>query len=106
MKYGVSGTGDVGHVIASKLIDLGHEVMMGARSASSEKAQKWAEEHGSHAYYGTFEDAAKFGERVFNCTQGIHAIEALELAGKDHLNGKILIALAKKSRNFSQRPEW
>jgi len=45
MKYGVSGTGDVGHVIASKLIDLGHEVMMGARSASSEKAQKWAEEH-------------------------------------------------------------
>lgn len=37
MKYGVSGTGDVGHVIASKLIDLGHEVMMGARSASSEK---------------------------------------------------------------------
>ena len=59
MKYGVSGTGDVGHVIASKLIDLGHEVMMGARSASSEKAQKWAEEHGSHAYYGTFEDAAK-----------------------------------------------
>ena len=91
MKYGVSGTGDVGHVIASKLIDLGHEVMMGARSASSEKAQKWAEEHGSHAYYGTFEDAAKFGERVFNCTQGIHAIEALELAGKDHLNGKILI---------------
>ena len=69
MKYGVSGTGDVGHVIASKLIDLGHEVMMGARSASSEKAQKWAEEHGSHAYYGTFEDAAKFGERVFNCMQ-------------------------------------
>lgn len=91
MKYGVSGTGDVGHVIASKLIDLGHEVMMGARSASSEKAQKWAEEHGSHAYYGTFEDAAKFRERVFNCTQGIHAIEALELTGKDHLNGKILI---------------
>lgn len=40
MKYGVSGTGDVGHVIASKLIDLGHEVMMGARSASSEKAQE------------------------------------------------------------------
>ena len=117
MKYGVSGTGDVGHVIASKLIDLGHEVMMGARNATNEKAanwakangerashgtfadaarfgeraQKWAEEHGSHAYYGTFEDAAKFGERVFNCTQGIHAIEALELAGKDHLNGKILI---------------
>lgn len=29
MRYGILGTGDVAHVIATKLIELGHEVMMG-----------------------------------------------------------------------------
>ncbi len=38
MKYGVSGTGDVGHVIASKLIDLGHEVMMGCQKCIERKS--------------------------------------------------------------------
>lgn len=29
MKYGILGTGDVAHAIATKLTELGHEVMMG-----------------------------------------------------------------------------
>lgn len=37
MKYGIIGTGGVAHAIATKLIELGHEVMMGARSATNEK---------------------------------------------------------------------
>jgi predicted dinucleotide-binding enzyme len=32
MKIGVLGTGMVGNAIASKLVALGHEVMMGSRS--------------------------------------------------------------------------
>ena len=38
MKYGVLGTGDVAKTIATKLIELGHEVMMGSRTANNEKA--------------------------------------------------------------------
>lgn len=38
MKYGVLGTGDVARTIADKLIALGHEVMMGARSSANDKA--------------------------------------------------------------------
>ena len=38
MRYGILGTGDVAHAIATKLIGLGHEVMMGARSVTNEKA--------------------------------------------------------------------
>ena len=38
MKYGVLGTGDVARTIASKLIELGHEVMMGSRSESNPAA--------------------------------------------------------------------
>lgn len=91
MKYGVLGTGDVAQTIASKLVELGHEVMMGSRTANNEKAVAWAAANGDKASCGTFADAAAFDERVFNCVQGIHAIEALEAAGKDNLKGKILI---------------
>ena len=41
MKYGVLGTGSVAQTIASKLIELGHHVMMGSRTAQNEKAVKW-----------------------------------------------------------------
>ena len=61
MKYGVLGTGDVARTIASKLIELGHEVMMGSRSANNPSAVLWAEQNGERASHGTFADAAKFG---------------------------------------------
>ena len=73
MKYGILGTGDVAHAIATKLFELGHEVMMGARGATNEKAVSWTKNNGERAFNGTFADAARFGERVFNCVQGIHS---------------------------------
>jgi hypothetical protein len=42
MKIGVLGTGMVGQAIASKLVELGHHVMMGSRSADNAKAAEWA----------------------------------------------------------------
>ena len=92
MKYGVLGTGDVARTIADKLIALGHEVMMGARSSANDKAAAWAAANGKRAHHGTFADAARFGERVFNSVQGIHSVEALQSAGAENLKGKILIA--------------
>lgn len=62
MKYGVLGTGDVAHAIASKLIVLGHEVMMGSRTADNPSATLWVAQNGEKASHGTFTDAAKFGE--------------------------------------------
>ncbi len=41
-----------------------------------------------------FADAANFGELIFHCTQGAHALEALALAGPEHLAGKILIDIS------------
>ena len=91
MRYGVLGTGTVACTIADKLIELGHEVRMGSRTADNSHAAEWAEKHGASASHGTFADAARFGERVFNTVQGIHSIEALRAAGVDNLAGKILI---------------
>ena len=42
MKIGVLGTGPVGQAIATRLVELGHEVTMGARDAANEKAAGWA----------------------------------------------------------------
>ena len=68
MRVGVLGTGMVGRAIASKLVDLGHDVLMGSRSAGNESAVGWAEAAGGGAGQGTFAEAAAHGEIVFNCT--------------------------------------
>jgi 8-hydroxy-5-deazaflavin:NADPH oxidoreductase len=94
MKIGVLGAGMVGATIATKLIELGQEVMMGSRNAGSEKAVTWAQANGANASQGAYAQAARFGEILFNCTQGTASIEALQSAGADNLKGKILIDVA------------
>jgi 8-hydroxy-5-deazaflavin:NADPH oxidoreductase len=94
MKIAVLGTGMVGSTIGSKLIELGHQVMMGSRTSNNEKAIVFLANHGSNAKIGTFAEAAAFGEIVFNCTAGSHSIDALKRAGEKNLNGKILIDVA------------
>jgi predicted dinucleotide-binding enzyme len=94
MKIAVLGTGMVGDSIGTKLISLGHEVMMGSRTEKNEKAVAWQKKAGAKATVGTFSQAAKFGELVFNCTQGVHSIEVLKSAGVDNLKNKILIDIS------------
>ncbi len=84
----------VGRTIASKLIDLGHEVMMGTRRADNEKAISWVASAGGSAKQGSFADAARFGEIVVNATNGAHALDALRAAGNENLKDKILIDVA------------
>lgn len=91
MKVAVLGTGVVGETIGSKLVELGHEVRMGSRTATNEKAAAWVKKAGAGASAGTFSDAAAFGELIFNCTLGSASLEALEAAGKDNLKGKVLV---------------
>ena len=91
MNIGVLGTGVVGQTIASKLVELGYEVMMGSRDAANPKAIAWAKDEGRHALYGTFMNAAAFGEMIFNCTLGAASLDALSHAGPENLKGKILV---------------
>jgi predicted dinucleotide-binding enzyme len=94
MKLAVLGTGGVGQTIASKLVELGHEVTMGSRSADNEDARAWAGAAGAGASHGTFADAAAAGEIVFNCTSGVASLEALDAAGAQNLAGKVLVDVA------------
>jgi 8-hydroxy-5-deazaflavin:NADPH oxidoreductase len=103
MRIGVLGTGMVGNSIATKLVELGHEVRMGARDAANEKATQWATGEGERSH-GTFADAAQFGELVFNCTGGAVSLEALEQAGEEALRGKVLVDVANPLDFSKGRP--
>ena len=94
MRFGVLGTGMVGNALATKLVELRHEVCMGSRRAGSEKAVTWVGRAGPRASEGTFSDAAAFGEVVINCTAGVASLEALRSVGGGHLDGKVLVDVA------------
>ena len=94
MKIAVMGTGSAGRALGTKLAGLGHEVMMGSRTADNENAVEWAEGAGDDASHGTFADAAAFGELIVNCTAGGASVEALRSAGAANLAGKTLIDVA------------
>lgn len=112
MRFGMLGTGVVGKTIADRLAGLDHEVMVGTRDPVETTSRTepdaygnppfsaWQQEHPDLGL-GTFAEAAAHGEMVVNATAGAVSLEALELAGKDSLNGKVLIDVANPL-DFSQ----
>ena len=93
-KIAVLGTGMVGNVIGSKLIQLGYSVMMGSRTTNNEKALAWVAANGANSSAGTFADAAQFGDLVFNCTKGEAVLDILKSAGIENFDGKTVIDIS------------
>lgn len=105
MRFGILGTGVVGKTIAVRLDGLGHDVIVGTRNPEETLSRTepdqygnlpfgaWQEEH-PEVRLGTFAEAAVHGDMVVNATAGAVSLEALEQAGEDNLNGKILIDIA------------
>ncbi|MFI9365796.1 NADPH-dependent F420 reductase [Kitasatospora sp. NPDC053057] len=91
MHIGIIGTGMVGQTLGTKLVSLGHQVMLGSRGKDNEKGLTWAEQAGPGGSTGTFAEAAAFGEVVLNATGGTVSLAALRAAGAEHLTGKLLI---------------
>ena len=91
MNIGVLGTGVVGETIATALTEKGYNVRMGSRSANNEKAAAWVKKSNDHATQGDFNDAAAFGDIVFLCLNGEHALDAVRSIDADSINGKIVI---------------
>lgn len=101
MKVGVLGTGAVGRTLGGRLVSLGHEVVMGSRTADNVDAAAWSQEAGELADHGTFSDAAGFGELLFNCTAGAVSLHAIGSIDRAHLAGKVLVDVANPL-DFSQ----
>lgn len=105
MKIAIIGTGIVGKTIASKLVELNHDVMMGTRNVSDKLASTATDNYGNPPFgewiktnskikLGSFAEAAAFGELVVNATNGSNSITALILAGTKNLAGKVLIDIS------------
>lgn len=91
MKYAVLGTGMVGHTLATKLVSLGHEVRMGARTADNEKATAWADANGAAAGRGTFADVATWADRVIFAVSGAKILEVAGDVTDAAVSGKTVI---------------
>jgi len=96
MNIGVLGTGAVGCAVATRLVELGHIVVMGTRDVANPKAHEWVTSVGAKrgARVGTFAESAAHAALVINATAGVGALEALRLAGDRHLHGKVLVDIA------------
>ena len=81
LRVGVLGTGAVGQALTGRLSELGHDVLVGSRKASSEVVR-------------TFAEAAAHGQVLVNATGGLVSVDALTLAGADNLAGKPLLDLS------------
>ncbi|MFI7502782.1 NADPH-dependent F420 reductase [Streptomyces sp. NPDC049687] len=91
MRYGVLGTGVAGRTLGGKLVELGHEVTLGSRTKDNPVALEWAGSAGGGAAAGTFAEAAASAEIVVNAVAGQVALSALEAAGADSLDGKVVV---------------
>lgn len=91
MRIGILGTGDVGKALGAAFLALGHDVKMGAREATNDKAAAWVKSAGARASAGTFADAAEFGEIVVLASLGVANQQVIAAAGPDRLRGKVLI---------------
>lgn len=105
MNIAVLGSGEVGRTIGSKLVQLGHDVMLGSREEADPKAVAWAKEEKHNALFGTFANAAEFGDLIFICTLGSATLDALYTAGAKNLRGKILIDTTNPL-DYSDEKHW
>lgn len=112
MNIAVFGTGMVGRAIAARLVEVGHDVMIGTRNVAETMARTASDMMGNPPFsvwhqqnaqvkLGTFAEAAAQGELLFNCTSGDGALAALNAAGEANLNGKVLVDISNPL-DFSQ----
>lgn len=101
MNIGILGTGTVGEALATALVDKGHNVMMGSRTATNEKTQDWVKRIGKGALAGTFNEAAGFGDLFFICLNGEYAADVVKELTPACVAGKIVIDITNPL-DFSQ----
>jgi len=98
MKIGIIGSGVVAQTLGTKLIELGHDVVLGTRDPAKLDEKKnmagtlreWIAKT-KKGKVATFQEAAAHGDLLFNVTNGQSSIEALKLAAADKVGTKVLI---------------
>jgi len=86
MNIGILGSGEVAKSLAAGFIGRGDAVMLGTRDPD-----KLAADVQEGVRVGSFAQAAQFDEVVVVATNGTAVEDALELAGADNFNSKVVI---------------
>ncbi len=105
MNIAVLGTGTVGQTLSSKLLELGHNVVMGTRNVAETKSKTTKDGYGNPGIgewiksnpgikLATFREAIAFGQLIINATQGGKSLEALKAGNPGDLDGKIIVDIA------------
>lgn len=90
-RVGILGSGDVGQALARGLVRHGYEVKVGSRDAKNPKLAPLVSELKGKATAGTFADAAKFGSMIIVATNGAATEAAVDMAGVQNFNGKLVL---------------
>ncbi len=104
MKIGIIGSGVVAQTLGAKLIELGHDVVLGTRDPKKLDEKKnmagtlkeWLAAVKNKGKVVAFPEAVAHGEILINATHGQISVEALKLAGADKVGAKILIDTANE----------
>ena len=78
MKIGIIGSGVVAQTLGAKLIELGHDVVLGTRDPAKLDEKKnmagtlreWIAKTNKKGKVATFQEAAAHGDLLFNVTNG------------------------------------
>lgn len=104
MKVGIIGSGVVAQTLGTKLVELGHDVVLGTRDPKKLDEKKnmagtlneWLAAVKNKAKVATFKEAAAHGEVLINATHGQAAVEALKMADAGKVGVKTLIDTANE----------
>lgn len=89
MNIGILGSGMVGKALAKGFVKYGYDVIVGSRTP--EKLADWKNEISDKLQTGDFAQTASAADIIVLATKGKAAANALKLATKENLAGKILI---------------
>jgi 8-hydroxy-5-deazaflavin:NADPH oxidoreductase len=94
MKITILGTGSVGQTFATKLIELGHHVMMGTRSPEETlQREKFAEWHQANtaAQLVAFSEGMMHADIILNALKGEATLEVFKQINAEAIAGKIIM---------------
>jgi 8-hydroxy-5-deazaflavin:NADPH oxidoreductase len=101
VKLAVLGTGVVGTTLAARLVELGHDVVIGTRDPAvtldrvrqNGTFMEWQAAHPTVELLA-LPDAGAHGDVIVNATSGVASLEALTATGANQLAGKVLLDVA------------
>jgi len=90
MKAGIIGSAAVGQTLAKAFAQEGYDVMLGTRNTSKPEVVQFAKDN-PNIKTGTFAETATFGDILVLAVAGNVAEEAIQQAGLENINNKVII---------------